>query len=171
MASTDHLLTRKHPRIDDASISDDNSTEFKIALLASLHPGTDQSMLLDVLVEAHGSVQEAIKLLKVQGKRLKVEKAPTSLPDRQASLTSFNITSTHGVVREGPKSLTKRGTTLHLYSAEDIDANTPCSIIHHFLPSEQADELLRELLAESPTFRRQQFKLFDKVVESPHTVW
>ena len=155
---------RKHGRANDAGGADDSSTEFKIALLESLHPGTDQSTLLEVLVEADGSVEDAMKLLQVRGKRLKVER---SNPGRQASLTSFNVTSN----RERPKNLTKRGATLHLYSPEDIEAHTPCSIIHNFLPSDQADELLRALLAESPTFRRNKFKLFDRVVESPHTVW
>jgi hypothetical protein len=162
MASADD--TRKHGRANDTGGTDDNSTEFKIALLESLHPGTDQTTLLEVLVEADGSAEDAMKLLQVRGKRLKAER---SNPGRQASLTSFNVTSN----RERPKNLTKRGTTLHLYSPEDIEAHTPCSIIHNFLPSDQADDLLRALLAESPTFRRNKFKLFDRVVESPHTVW
>jgi hypothetical protein len=165
MASINSLRSRKHARTDDADGPDDSSTELKIALLESLHPGTDQSALLEALVEADGSVEEAMRLLQARAKRLKAE--PSSKPGRQASLASFNITSN----RERPKSLTKRGTTLHLYSPEDIEAYTPCSIIHNFLPSEQADELLRVLLAESPTFRRQKFKMFDRVVESPHTMW
>jgi hypothetical protein len=165
MAAADHLLTSKHGRTEDDGVADDNSTEFKIAMLESLHPGTDQSTLLELLVEADGSVDDAMRRLQARSKRLKVE--PSSIPGRQSSLASFNVTSN----RERPKNLTRRGTTLHLYSPEDIKAYTPCSIIHNFLPSEQADELLRALLAESPTFRRQKFKLFDRVVESPHTIW
>ncbi|KAK4695442.1 hypothetical protein P7C71_g2304, partial [Lecanoromycetidae sp. Uapishka_2] len=34
---------------------------------------------------------------------------------------------------------------------------------------EQADDLLRELLDEASTFERQTFKLFDNVVQSPHS--
>jgi hypothetical protein len=173
MGSTEEFLIRKHPRIDD-SITDDNSTDFKLALLASLHPGTDQSVLLEALVESDGAVHEAGKLLEDQSKRLKIEhsrKAPSLFPGRQASLASFNVTSHRAAAQESPKGLTKRGTTLRLYSPQDIDTYTPCSIIHNFLPSEEAEELLRELLAEAPTFKRQKFKLFDRVVESPHTAW
>ena len=65
--------------------------------------------------------------------------------------------------------MTKKGQTLHLYTAEDIAAHTPCSIIHHFLPAREADGLLRELLGEADTFERQTFKLFDNVVQSPHS--
>ena len=65
--------------------------------------------------------------------------------------------------------LTKKGQTLHLYTPEDIAAHTPCSIIHNFLPARAADDLLRELLEEAPTFGRQTFKMFDNVVQSPHS--
>jgi hypothetical protein len=65
--------------------------------------------------------------------------------------------------------MSKRGTTLHLYSAEDIAAHTPCTIIHNFLPSSEADALLVELLEESKSFEKITFKLFDSVVTSPHT--
>lgn len=158
MASSDD--SRKRGRASDAGAEDDNSTELKIAMLESLLPGSDQGTLLEVLVEADGSVEDAAKLLQARAKRSKPN------PGRQASLTSFNVTSN----RERPKNLTKRGTTLHLYSPEDVEAHTPCSIIHNFLLSDQADELLRALLVESPTFRRNKFKIFDRVVESPHTV-
>ena len=67
------------------------------------------------------------------------------------------------------RTLTQKGRPLHLYSPEDIAAHTPCSIIHNFLPVEEADNLLKELLLEAPTFSRQTFKLFDNVVQSPHT--
>ena len=65
--------------------------------------------------------------------------------------------------------MTKKGQTLHLYTPEDIAAHTPCSIIHNFLPAREADDLLRELLEEAQTFERQTFKLFDNVVQSPHS--
>ena len=65
--------------------------------------------------------------------------------------------------------LTRKGKTLHLYSPEDISAHTPCSIVHNFLPSDLANSLLSELLVEAQTFPRASFKLFDNVVQSPHT--
>src|SRR5699024_7127643 len=67
------------------------------------------------------------------------------------------------------KPLTKKGRTLHLYSPQDISAHTPCSIIHNFLSSDEANALLSELLAESPHLSRRKFQLFDRTVQSPHS--
>ncbi|KAL8775531.1 MAG: hypothetical protein Q9209_000027 [Squamulea sp. 1 TL-2023] len=47
--------------------------------------------------------------------------------------------------------------------------HTPCSIIHNFLEAQVAEDLLQELLEEAPSFERQTFKLFDNVVQSPHS--
>lgn len=71
--------------------------------------------------------------------------------------------------KQRTRSLTKKGKTLHLFSPEDIAAHTPCSIIHNFLPAEEANSLLIELLEEAKTFPRYKFQLFDREVESPHT--
>jgi hypothetical protein len=58
---------------------------------------------------------------------------------------------------------------MHLYDPVDIAEHTPCSVIHNFLPAEDADELLKELLDESKTFEKITFKLFENIVSSPHT--
>lgn len=42
-------------------------------------------------------------------------------------------------------------------------------MILNFLPAEKANALLEELLLEASSFARTTFKLFDNVVESPHT--
>ncbi|KAH0005343.1 hypothetical protein KCU78_g12922, partial [Aureobasidium melanogenum] len=55
-------------------------------------------------------------------------------------------------------------------SPQDIETHTPCSIIHNFLPNEEANSLLEELLDESKTFEKETFQLFDRTVESPHTM-
>ena len=68
------------------------------------------------------------------------------------------------------KHLTKKGKTLFLYSPQDIETHTPCSIIHNFLPADEANALLTELLDESKTFEKEVFQLFDRIVESPHTM-
>ncbi|KAK7750469.1 hypothetical protein SLS62_007548 [Diatrype stigma] len=68
-----------------------------------------------------------------------------------------------------PRLLSRKGTTLHLYDPVDIAEHTPCSIIHNFLPQEEADALLEEMLKESGSFEKITFKLFDNVVSSPHT--
>jgi hypothetical protein len=88
----------------------------------------------------------------------------------QSSLSSFvgqNDDSQAAAKRT--KLLSKKGKTLHLYDPADVAAHTPCSIIHNFLPPEEANTLLRELLKEAETYGKITFKLFDNVVQSPHT--
>lgn len=158
------------PHVSTSEVNDfddDDSTDFKLALLSSLHPSVDQSTLLDVLLAYEGSVENAAASLK----------APDSAQRKsgighQSSLSSY-IAPTTNTSSDGPskrsKPLSRRGTTLHLYSPEDVEAHTPCSIIHNFLPPDDANALLEELLKEADSFERVSFKLFDTVVQSPHT--
>ncbi|CAG8961964.1 hypothetical protein HYFRA_00013744 [Hymenoscyphus fraxineus] len=141
------------PREDTSPNSpDDDSTEFKLALLSSLHPSHDQQLLLDVLLSNEGSVDLASASLS----------SPASPPPKKkSSATGYQTTR--------KKALIQRGKTLHLYSSEDIEKHTPCTIIHNFLPAQEANELLKELLVEASTFERMTFKLFENVVQSPHT--
>jgi hypothetical protein len=167
----DAFVVRKRPRQVDNSLSsnDHDSTDVKLAMLASLHPNVDDGALMEALLAADGSVDDAGLLLKDQERWSKSsprKKTKSSALSHQASLSAFSMTSNQLPAK---RALTKRGKTLHLYDPEDIEEHTPCSIIHNFLPPKQAEDLLRELLAEAPTFGRQKFKLFDRVVESPHT--
>lgn len=139
-------------------------------MLASLHPEKGQDVLLDYLLAYSGSVEEASAAINAPETASPVRKR-SAATGYQSSLASF-ATSKDGstqspVVR---KQLTKKGQTLHLYTPEAIENNTPCSIIHNFLPATDADSLLRELLEEAPAFRRDAFQLFDRAVESPHTM-
>jgi hypothetical protein len=153
--------------ISALSAPDDESTDFKLALLSSLHPYIEQQVLLDVLLAHEGSVEDASTSLK-----------PSDSPPRKPSAATGYQSSLSGFVSqaealESPtkraKLLSKKGKTLHLYDPADVAAHTPCSIIHNFLPLELANALLEELLKEVPTFERMTFKLFDNVVQSPHT--
>lgn len=151
--------------ISSLSAPDDESTDFKLALLSSLHPSLDQQLLLDVLLGHEGSVEEASASLA----------SPTSTPKKKSAATGYQ-SSLSGFVKsrdntESPakKLLSRRGKTLHLYSPADVAQHTPCTIIHNFLPAQEANDLLKELLAEALTFERQTFKLFENVVQSPHT--
>jgi alkylated DNA repair dioxygenase AlkB len=101
----------------------------------------------------------------------------------QTSLSSFklprltssgfersNINVHNNDISKSPtKPLVKKGKTLYLYSPEDIAQHTPCTIIHNFLPAEESNALLSELIDESKTFTRPTFQLFDNHVQSPHT--
>jgi hypothetical protein len=167
----DAFVVRKRRRqADEPPFGEDHdSTDLKLAMLASLHPTVDGGTLMEALLAVNGSVNDAGVLLKDQEKWSKSsnrKKVKSSALSHQTSLSAFSMTSDELPVK---RMLTRRGKILHLYDPKDVEEHTPCSIIHNFLPAEQADALLRELLAEAPTFGRQRFKLFDRVVESPHT--
>ncbi|ESU11030.1 hypothetical protein FGSG_05110 [Fusarium graminearum PH-1] len=90
----------------------------------------------------------------------------------QQSLKQFTSTSDSSSLTNTPtkkKLKSKAGSTLHLYDPEDVAEHTPCTIIHNFLPPEDANRLLEELLEESKTFEKITFQLFENVVSSPHT--
>lgn len=177
----DAFVSRKRRRVSPqdnnrASASavpgeEEDSTDFKLALLTSLHPDLDQAFLLDFLLDANGSVEKASEVLEERCRIESPRKRPAAV-GYQSSLSKFEINNSSTGDSNGTASrklLPKRGKTLHLYSPEDIENNTPCSLIHNFLPSDEADALLREMLGETPTYGRDTFKLFDRVVESPHS--
>ena len=147
--------------------AEEESTDFKLALLASLHPNLDEGTLLEALLAADGVVEQASECLS-QPLAASLGKRPApSTVGYQSSLSSYRIVPANGTLTRKP--LVRKGKTLFLYSPEDIEAHTPCSIIHNFLPAKQADALLSQLLEEASTYERFEFKLFDRVVLSPHT--
>ncbi|KAF7920978.1 hypothetical protein BELL_0124g00160 [Botrytis elliptica] len=153
--------------IEDLCVPDDESTDFKLALLSSLHPEVEPQVLLEILLEHDGDVEKTSNSLSsTDTSSLPIPKKPSATVGYQSSLSTF-ISSENSTKRV--KSLSRKGKTLHLYSPQDVAAHTPCSIIHNFLPVEEANTLLKELLNEAPTFERMTFKLFDNVVTSPHT--
>ncbi|KAK3724521.1 hypothetical protein LTR37_001145 [Vermiconidia calcicola] len=147
--------------------NDEEPTDFKLAILASMHPDRSQDVLLDYLLAYGGSVEKVSDALSAPAKGNLTRKR-NAINGYQSSLASFAPTK-EGVI-PSVKPLTKKGRTLHLYSPEDVENHTPCSIIHNFLPTEVADALLQELLGEAPTFKRDKFQMFERAVESPHTV-
>jgi hypothetical protein len=155
------------PTHEIAAQDEEESTDFKLALLASLHPVLDDNTLLESLLACEGSVEQASEWLTQHNTTSPRKRPASSTVGFQSSLSAYRI-SPQGT---GPakKQLVKKGQTLHLYSPEDIEAHTPCSIIHNFLPAKQADALLLQLLDEAHTYQSLEFKLFDKVVWSPHT--
>ncbi|PVH94236.1 GRF zinc finger domain-containing protein [Periconia macrospinosa] len=160
------FISRKRRRIEPCDTAEDD-TDFKLAILASLHPTIDHSTLLEALLASDGHVEQASQSL-TPSSALSSRKRPSSTAGHQASLSSYRLAP---VQSRGPakKPLVKKGMTLYLYAAEDIEAHTPCSIIHNFLPHEQANALLTELIADAHSYSSLEFKLFDKVVSSPHT--
>lgn len=151
---------------------EEDSTEVKLALLASLLPGLSQEVLLEALLAKEGSVEQAASFLLDKQTVLKKSRAVTTV-GAQTSLRSFASHSPAaggtGTTAKKTKLLSKKGATLYLYDPEDIAEHTPCTIIHNFLPQEEANDLLREMLEESKSFKKVTFKLFDNTVQSPHT--
>lgn len=159
--------TRVEP-VPPTTPPDSDSTDLKLALLASLHPGIDHSTLLDLLIGADGSVAAVSTALGTT-----LAKSPRKRGGGvgyQASLlSSFGLQQHQLQEATKKKGLTRKGQTLHLYTAEDVAAQTPCALIHDFLPRGEAEGLLRELLGEAETFEKQRFRLFERVVQSPHS--
>ncbi|KAI0803983.1 hypothetical protein GGR55DRAFT_340825 [Xylaria sp. FL0064] len=156
---------------DPAQDGDEDSTEVKLAMLASLFPDISQEALLEALLAKEGSVGQATSSLLNSQAEPKKPRAASNV-GVQTSLRSFaSVSSPTGETSPAkkPRLLSKKGTTLYLYDPEDIAEHTPCSIIHNFLPQEEANDLLREMLEESKSFKQVTFKLFDNIVQSPHT--
>ena len=151
---------------------DEDSTALKLATLCALLPTLAQATLLNLLISAEGSVENVLNSFSELGSppRNNINnKRPTASVGHQTSLSAFRKAEPGSPSTKRRRALTRKGQTLHLYTPEDIAAHTPCSIIHNFLPAREADELLKELLEEAPTFQRQTFKMFDNVVQSPHS--
>ena len=164
------LLRKKRklsPEVQLPTVGDeDEPTDVKLALLSSLHPSIDQETLLDVLLAHDGSVVEASGALRVPRPAKK-----NGAIGSQSSIRHFTIgaPSDGNISPTKKKLVSKKGSTLHLYDPVDVAAHTPCTIIHNFLPADEANALLAEMLAEAESFEKVAFKLFDNVVASPHT--
>lgn len=146
----------------------EDTTDFKLAVLASLHPDVAQDILLEALLSSDGQVETASEILAKDRAAFSGHAKRAKTVGHQSTLTNL-IRSASGENAVN-KSLTKKGKTLFLYSPQDVETHTPCSIIHNFLPVEEASSLLEELLDESKTFEKETFQLFDRTVESPHTM-
>jgi hypothetical protein len=112
-----------------------------------------------------GSVSQASAALKC--KNFQQDTKSSGVIGHQQSLKQYAMGDSTSPTKKKLKS--KKGSTLHLYDPADVAEHTPCTIIHNFLPPEDANALLKELLGEAETFERITFKLFDNVVSSPHT--
>ena len=146
---------------------EEESTDFKLALLASLHANADEATLLEALLASDGSVERASTYLAESTLASPRKRSANAAVGYQSSLSLYRLNSDGGGSTRKP--LVKKGKTLYLFSPEDIEQHTPCSIIHNFLPPQQANALLQQLLDETPTYGSLEFKLFDRVVTSPHT--
>lgn len=162
---------------DSFQSSDDaDSTEFKLAILASMRPDMSTDVLLDYLLAYQGNVSKVSDAITGKPEDVTRKRKYDATNGQQSSISAYTKKRKSDEEVPSSKSLAvasrlmpKKGKTLHLYDPKDIERTTPCSIIHNFLPKEQADALARELLDEVETFKRGTFQLFDRTVQSPHT--
>jgi hypothetical protein len=159
------------PQVKEATSQGDeeDSTDVKLAILSSLHSEKNHDDLLEILLSCEGKVEDALDVLS-STKNIPARKRQASVIGLQSALAfSENGGSPSKKAGRATMTLTKKGKTLYLYTPEDIAAHAPCSIIHNFLPKDLANALLQELLPEAATFSKATFRLFDNVVQSPHT--
>lgn len=166
----EEILSSKY-KLEYEEATEEESTDVKLATLASLYPAVTQEALLDSLINADGSVTAVCEVFDASSYEPSAKKRSKKGIGHQTSLAAFRRSDDIqlGSASKKLRTLTRKGQTLHLYSPEDIAAHTPCSIIHNFLPAGEAALLLEELLEAAPTFEKQIFKLFDNVVQSPHS--
>ncbi|KIX03183.1 uncharacterized protein Z518_06735 [Rhinocladiella mackenziei CBS 650.93] len=163
--SADTLANPTTPYDED---HEEETTDVKLAILSSLYPERHQNDLLEVLLSYEGSVNLAIESLSAS-----IKDSP-STPTRRLTAPGLQSALPFTLENKSPSKsglppLTRKGKTLHLYTPQDIATHTPCSIVHNFLPPDLANALLDELLAEVPSYESVRFKIFDRVVKSPHT--
>ena len=101
------------------ALPEDESTDFKLALLSSMHPDTDQQLLLDILLAHEGSVEEASVSLATSDSPPRKSSSSTVI-GHQSSLSSFISQEESKDPSKSAKLLSKRGKTLHLYDPADI---------------------------------------------------
>ncbi|KAK4126179.1 hypothetical protein N657DRAFT_642961 [Parathielavia appendiculata] len=168
----DAFVTRKKRKSspERAAAAQEESTDLKLAILSSLHPEVDQDMLLDILLAHDGNVDVTSQALRAPNVPKKSGTGTTVAA--QSSLRTFAVSSGasgSSAPSKRARLLSRKGATLHLYDPVDISEHTPCTIVHNFLPADEADSLLQELLEEAKSFEKITFKLFENVVSSPHT--
>lgn len=104
---------------------DGEPTEFKLAILSSLHPDRSEDVLLDYLLAYDGSVIAATSALSAPEKR--DTKKRNAINGYQSSLSAFAKPSE---AADGScataKLLTKKGRTLHLYVRLDLAGCRRC---------------------------------------------
>ncbi|KAG4304185.1 hypothetical protein PORY_002366 [Pneumocystis oryctolagi] len=165
---------------------DNDDTEMKLGLLASVFPNDSVEVLLEKLVENEGSVENTLnayinpcfKRKNIPSKRKKQKRIDefiekTEHKRRCTLLTKQNLSSISLPIKmqfDNFVDTSKRVNThvLHLYFSEQINNLTPCTLIHNVLSNEIANSLLLKMMKESETWKRHEFRLFERNVVSPH---
>ena len=138
--------------------AEEECTEVKLAVLASLFEDFDSEILLDALLRHDGDVAKTTTSL-VNHKRIK---APTQKDEPSWKRLRWNTAASQELKR-------KKETVLELHDPERLEIILPCALIRNVLPVSLANDLLKEMLQESTSWTKGYFKLFNRTVSSPHT--
>ena len=109
---------------DAADDYDGEPTEFKLAILSSLHPDRSEDVLLDYLLAYDGSVSAVTSALSAPHKDDSSGKR-RAINGYQSSLSSFAKSNEADDNSATVKQLTKKGRTLHLYVCIPIKHRLP----------------------------------------------
>lgn len=109
-------LSRESTEAEDKNDDhEEEPTEFKIAILSSLHPDRSEDILLDYLLAYDGSVSAVNNALSAPDRKDSAGKRK-ALNGYQSSLSSFAKSNGDSDGNQATaKLLTKKGRTLHLY--------------------------------------------------------
>ncbi|EPS45558.1 hypothetical protein H072_478 [Dactylellina haptotyla CBS 200.50] len=158
------VMNAQDPQKDE----EEESTDFKLALLSSLQPGLPPETLLEFLLTCNGSVEDASKMASSSP-----SKKPTSGVTTQSSLSTYlsGPPDASQSTRKIPFPLPAipKFKTLHLTTPSQVPFYAPTTLHPSFLPTSTANKLLSECLGEVPSFGRYEFRLFERNVSSPHT--
>ncbi|KAK6331374.1 hypothetical protein TWF730_004456 [Orbilia blumenaviensis] len=146
---------------------EEESTDFKLALLSSLQPTLPPETLLELLLTCNGSVSEAAELASSSSSK----KQSTSIPTQSSISTFLSASESDSSTRKIPFPLPAipKFKTLHLTTPSQVPFYAPATLHPSFLTPEIANQLLLECLAEVPSFGKYEFRLFERNVSSPHT--
>ncbi|EMR09385.1 hypothetical protein PNEG_02332 [Pneumocystis murina B123] len=165
--------------------NDENDTEIKLALLSSIFPDKSIETLLEKLVENNGIVENILNVnsqsdfknenaLLKRKKQRKIEEfiendeykhKRTFVSGKLSSDTLWPIKMQNDSFERSKRVNVH---VQHLYFPDQIAKLTPCTLIHNFLGKDLCNSLLLKMLKESETWERNEFRLFERKVVSPH---
>ncbi|KAF3931299.1 hypothetical protein ABW19_dt0201140 [Dactylella cylindrospora] len=166
------------PRDSICETEEEESTDFKLALLSSLQPSLSPETLLELLLTCSGSVEEASKLATSKNISGPSSKRPSTAITTQSSLSTY-LSDNQGISGIGdvtssrpipfPLPPVPKSQTIHLTTPSQVPYHAPATLHPSFLPTSIANQLLNECLNEVPSFGKYEFRLFERNVSSPHT--
>ncbi|KAG5519579.1 hypothetical protein PMAC_001734 [Pneumocystis sp. 'macacae'] len=149
---------------------DENDTEMKLGILASVFPDHSVDILLEKLMESDGSIQNALNAClnscfeskNTLSKLKKQKKIDEFIEKHEYKRNCVSLARQDLLDLSLPTKMQCNG--FH----NTLKRLTPCTLILNVLSHEMANSLLLKMLKESETWKRHEFHLFGRNVTSPH---